>query len=240
MAASAQSKPTFPDYAQTARDFFEPRLLEIGLGESQIKEASLEQLKASLERINECIAKPESFGVLRLKAGPTGFFVVSAEAQLEVGILPLLLQRKKLILDRLSLLSATEGVRGLREQAAAAGDQSVDLKDKLSSIESEVRKWQEQAAAADDARRQAMSAQAAELARIELFERRSRVWQKFLERQSVATIIGAVLLVAMFAFIAASASLGTPIPELISNAFLVILGYFFGQAKSEAGSTSGG
>ena len=69
-----------------------------------------------------------------------------------------------------------------------------------------------------------------ELSRIEVFERRSRVWQSFLERQSVATMIGAFLLVAMFVFIVISTVLGKRVPELVSNAFLVILGYFFGNA----------
>jgi hypothetical protein len=68
-----------------------------------------------------------------------------------------------------------------------------------------------------------------ELSRLEVFERRSRVWQSFLERQSVATMIGAFLLIAIFVFIATSTLLGKPVPELVSNAFLVILGYFFGN-----------
>jgi hypothetical protein len=83
----------------------------------------------------------------------------------------------------------------------------------------------------DQAQRKAQLDQQAELARIEVFERRSRVLQTFLERQSVATIVGAVLLIAIFALIAVSSAFNTSVPELISNAFLVILGYFFGQAK---------
>ena len=237
MAAPPSTSPTFPDYTEVTKTFFDPRLIEIGLGEEQIATATVPQLKGALERVNDCIANPQSFGVLRLKLTASGFLVVSTEAHMEVGILPLLLLRKKLILERLSHLAATSGATEEPMAATASADHvDRDKKNvKESEAESEVEKWREQALAADDARRKAQLAQEAELARIEVFERRSRVWQKFLERQSVATIVGAILLIAIFAFIVASSTTGTAVPELISNAFLVILGYFFGQAKSEGG-----
>jgi len=53
-----------------------------------------------------------------------------------------------------------------------------------------------------------------------------------LERQSVATLLGAFLLVSMFLYISVAAVGGVGVPSLVGNAFLLILGYFFGQAGS--------
>lgn len=233
----AAAPPNFPDYTEVAKNFFEPRLIEIGLGEEQIASATKPQLEEALERVNDCIANPQSFGILKFKVTGSGLLVLSTESHLEVGILPILLLRKKLILERLSLMTAADANT---ETPLGAADEQSESGSKSPAAESEVAKWREEAVAADDLRRKAQLAQEAELARIEVFERRSRVWQKFLERQSVATIVGAVLLIAIFAFIAASSTAGKVVPELISNAFLVILGYFFGQAKSEGGQGTAG
>ena len=67
---------------------------------------------------------------------------------------------------------------------------------------------------------------------IELRERRSAIYRSFLERESVASVVGAFLLLAlgvtliigMFTHVAAS--------EIITSSFLLILGYFFGQAST--------
>jgi hypothetical protein len=208
-----------PDFARRFKAdqrLFEPKLIEIGLGREQIAAASLPKLQQALERVNEGIEHPESFGGI-------GFGVLS------------LLDRKKLILDRIAILTGEEKVGDLRSVADRA-EPAVreELQQKISELEAEAKKWHEQVAAADDAQRKAHLEQEAEFARTEVFERRSRVWQVFLERQSVATIVGAILMIAIFVFIAVSAVIGTMVPELISNAFLVILGYFFGQASSDA------
>lgn len=64
----------------------------------------------------------------------------------------------------------------------------------------------------------------------DIYERRWRVWKAFLERPSAATLLGAFLLVGMFVYIALVTTLGSgPVPSLVGNAFLLILGYFFGQ-----------
>jgi len=161
--------------------------------------------------------------------------VVSMESQFEVGILPLLLQRKKLILERIAILTGEEKVGDLRNVAERADPIVRDeLQLKIDEIETEVKKWCDQAVAAEEAQLRAQIDQQMEIARIEIFERRSRVWQTFLERQSVATIVGAILLIAILLFISVASAIGASIPELMSNAFLVILGYFFGQAGATA------
>ena len=61
---------------------------------------------------------------------------------------------------------------------------------------------------------------------------RSEIWQSWLARESVASIIGGVLLVLITIILLIAMFFKLTIPDIISNSFLVILGYFFGQATS--------
>ncbi len=222
--------------AQDASEFFEPRLLQIGLSEAQIALQDLPQLRASLERVNDAIDHPEGFGFLKITAeGSLVATMNSADAH--IGPLPILLQRKKLIVERIAVLESEANVEGLRSLAGRAEPGlRQELQERIDSLESEKATWQQQARDLEDAQQKAHMAQQSEIGKIEVFERRSRVWQSFLERQSVATMVGAILLLAIFIFIVVAASSGTVVPELINNAFLVILGYFFGQAGSKSGT----
>ena len=72
---------------------------------------------------------------------------------------------------------------------------------------------------------------------MELWERRSKVLRSFLERESAATIIGAILLIVITLAHIASLAFGLSIPETLNSAFLLILGYFFGQSSNQNSST---
>lgn len=86
---------------------FEPQLKRLNLGRDQITEQTLEQLFHSLEAVADAMKHPESFGTIRLKVtAELGIIVTKshAESHLEVGILPLLIERKQQINDRITLL----------------------------------------------------------------------------------------------------------------------------------------
>jgi|ERR1051325_2439431 hypothetical protein len=235
MGASETTRQTAA--IEDAEEYFEPKLIELDLGRDQIEGQTLTQLRLSLDRINDLIAYPDSLGTKTITYG-VGILGMRAEASTKLGALPVLLRRKKLILDRIGLLTGEQKVQDLRALAARADEPVRDeLQAKLSELESEVRRWSEQAQVAENAQRKAELARQAELAKMELFERKSRVWQSFLERQSVASMLGTILLLSMFAYIALASGTGVRVPELVNNAFLVILGYFFGQSGS--GSRSG-
>ena len=61
---------------------------------------------------------------------------------------------------------------------------------------------------------------------------RSEVWRSFLERESVATIVGAILLVTLTVTLVTAMFIGTAASDVVSSSFLLILGYFFGQTAS--------
>ena len=69
---------------------------------------------------------------------------------------------------------------------------------------------------------------------VELFERRSKVWRSFLERESVASIVGALLLIVLvFSMIIAMFQNIAP-SDIVNNSLMLVLGYFFGQTISKA------
>jgi len=95
-------RPEQLDLLGIMRLFFEPQLIALGLSKDQIGSQTAEELKQSLERVNDAIQNPNSFGKLRLRmTAEAGWVIAKADSDSnveEVNILPLLLERKKLIL----------------------------------------------------------------------------------------------------------------------------------------------
>ncbi len=102
-----------------AETFFAPTLKKLKLTLEQIEKQSLAELQTSLDTVNEAINHPASFGVMRVKlTADVGAVITKAtsEAHMEVGILPLLLERKSLILERINLLRPTEQIKDFRQE----------------------------------------------------------------------------------------------------------------------------
>jgi hypothetical protein len=140
----AKEEDRFADRLDRTRVFFEPQLRALGLGIDEIRQQRLDELYQSLERINDAIAHPESFGTLKLKASLT--LLVSNEAQLEVGVLPVLLERKRLILERISELRSEQKIDNLRDLVAQVADEHLKavLEKEVVELES-TREYQAQA-----------------------------------------------------------------------------------------------
>jgi len=78
-----------------ARILFEPSLRAVGLGVEQIKSQTERELRQSLQKLYETIKNPEAFGELEIQS-------VGNEVKLITSILPILLERKKIVLDRIN------------------------------------------------------------------------------------------------------------------------------------------
>ena len=117
MSAAPASERTRERLQREAEDFFEPQLSSLGLSVAAIENQDLEQLRSSLERVNDLIANPGQLGTFRLTAS-SGAVIARAETTLEVGALPLLLQRKRLILDRIAALGGEAQASSLRDLIA--------------------------------------------------------------------------------------------------------------------------
>ncbi|WP_116203338.1 hypothetical protein [Amycolatopsis circi] len=59
------------------------------------------------------------------------------------------------------------------------------------------------------------------------------MWQNFLAKESVATYVGAAILLVICLFVGAATFAGVEINQVLSSAFLLVLGYFFGQSTGK-------
>ncbi len=58
-----------------------------------------------------------------------------------------------------------------------------------------------------------------------------------LEREPAAVLVGGVLLVVISIALIVAMFAHTPVPEIVSSGFLLILGFFFGQNSSRGGGS---
>jgi hypothetical protein len=114
------------------RTFFLEQLKNLRLTTEQINIQNSEQLVTSLETVNDAIERADSFGVFSFSIGAEGSAVIVAsktKSHVEMGILPLLLEAKKLILERLAELRKQEHIENLEQLVCRVSDDS--LREKL-------------------------------------------------------------------------------------------------------------
>ena len=171
-----------------------------------------------------------------------------SDAHFEIGILPLLLDRKKLVLERIRVLSANEKIETIQDLVNNVEDEEVKKKigKEIEGLRYESQRLREQSKEVEEGQSEERIKIQIDLARLnaEIFERRSKVWFSLLERESAATILGGVLLLIILVAHVTAIFSKFSIPEILNNAFLIILGYFFGQStnkkqsKHEANNTN--
>jgi hypothetical protein len=224
-----------------AEVFFEPQLVKMGLGEAQIRELDSVGLQRALQTVNDALSRAESFGGVQLELSATASVLITqarSDAHYTLTITSILLQRKSLILERINAATPPEHIEHIKEQVAeqVSNEQARDrLFEALDETEREKTLLKEQLETERMRAEQEfeMQARIARL-RVELSERRSQMWRGFLERESVATIIGAFLLVVLtFALLVAMFTKHAQL-EVLANSYLLILGYFFGQSANRS------
>jgi hypothetical protein len=209
------------------------RLEFLGFGVAAIEKQTIDQLEASLERINHCINDPESFKVLGVKRdSQMGLNIDHAGLAISFSsvFLPILLDRKKLILERIELLQVNEKVRVLHNSVRKLTDEESqsELTVEIDELHAVLQKWREQFNQL--AQDQEKLREQRDLDRLTILEKQSKIWLSFLERESVATVVGALLLIIIPLTQIVIMLLGRQVPDILSNSFLVLLGYFFGQS----------
>jgi hypothetical protein len=215
------------------RTHFEDALGSIGLSNEQIEEASLEGLDEALNKVNHEIKYPESGGLM--PANP--------EAQMCIGV-PMLLERKSMILRRICELRPQKQLGDLEEVIFRTVGDPEARQALLASIESTKK---EQKAQGQFLRLQAEHTFQERLRTMAfaqgLSERKSAMHRKWLERESVASIIGALLLLSLGIALIIAMFTHTIASQIVTSSFLLILGYFFGQSgtiERQAGSVKRG
>jgi hypothetical protein len=111
-----------------ANEYFESLLEDLGLSRSTLEQQPIEELQESLVRVDDALRSAEFFGVVRLKITASAGAIIASnqsEAHFEVGIAPLLLERKKLITDRLRQLRGGIKINSLRDLIETISDEEL-------------------------------------------------------------------------------------------------------------------
>lgn len=199
-----------------------------------------------------------------------GVVISSTDDGFQTNIGPTLLSRKALILKRIRQLKAIEEVGTLRNLVASteqvgtlrtlietnvSDPERTKILEKIDSAEKDAIEFRRKERQVEGATRQERLKEEAEIRRIEAegtlfvkrteaegkrFRERAEVLQSFLARESIASVVGSVLLLVFAIVLVVAMFKGTQVTEIVSNAFLVLLGYFFGQtvARKAGGGSS--
>lgn len=234
---------------ETARAVFEHQLANFGLSVESIESQNISELDASLSKINELIDHADSFDKVRFRMTAQGGSAIviksDAEWSFERSILPYLLERKALIIDRIKTLRPEQQLNELREDVESQVDDPAAREAVFEIIN---RRFEEERITRETLDREQEQTHLARIEalerekrlQIEIRERRWAIYRSFLERESMASVIGAFLLITLAVALVISMFTRTPTPTIISSAFLLILGYFFGQTTARGQERSVG
>jgi hypothetical protein len=120
-----QRAHTYEKFKEEANRFFEAQLESIGLSRAQVEQQTITELEDSFVRVDDALCAPESFGVLRFSVTANASVLLvksNSESHIEVGVVPLLLERKKAIIERLRLLRGQRPIKSLSDLIESVTD----------------------------------------------------------------------------------------------------------------------
>jgi hypothetical protein len=236
---SEQSAQRFDDALRAVSLILEPLLKQAGLSVEEIESADLPTLELMLERVNDAVAHPEQFGEYGLQFNAQAGVIITksqADQHFRVGALPILLERKSLILRRIALLRPVEEFEGLEEDLKRRVEDPALLEDLLKIFERRSSKAKQQTEEVlGEERQTTLDIDEAVKHREAVWKMRSQAYASFLSREPVAILIGAMLLLALGGALIVGMFTKVEPSQVITSGFLVILGYFFGQSSSDRG-----
>ena len=220
------------DYKESFVAWTEQLLDQTNLSEEQIQAQTLPELKQSLERMNQLIENLK-------KSIDAAHFKSELVGQASIYTMPLLLERQRMVIDRIRQLESEEEITKL--VSVVRSDTATDVQQEIEKMKSMNETWVAISIANERARNEAL--EAANTVSEETLHRQGRAaatrgrWPalpKFIENESVPTIISAFLVVIIVLSLLLFSLFHVTTPQILNDAFLVILGYFFGQAIAKA------
>lgn len=216
-----------------SRQAFYEDLAEIGLSDRQIQDYPSRSLGSLIEIADEALARYRDFGKKDVNVRLSG----TERITLRVDIRPALLSAKEQVSERIA--------QGRREDTARKLKEKADLIPDGPEREAFLRELSKAKEYEEEVDREGKEI-ALEKIRAELWmtkeshleDLRSQRWARRAEKESVATIIGAAILMAFTVCLIVAMFKHFDPPELLSNSFLIILGYFFGQSAERRSTGS--
>ncbi len=218
-----------------AAKFFQPVLAELRVSDEHLAGQSLSQLKASLSRIDEALSNYEAYGVYEASMS-FKFLVIDTAAASRQDIRPFLLERKRAVLDCIRAKEAENRVQtlaGLIEEHVESEETRKTMKSKLDELEHASQAYSEHMSEVARRQQDLSIEEKRHALTMQFMEKKYQIFQRFLERESAATIIGMVLVILITLALFVSLAISRDALQVLSNGFLVILGYFFGTSSTK-------
>jgi hypothetical protein len=225
-------------------------LSEHDLDRQSIDNQTSSELRDSLVRIDELIEDPSPISTLWADSGGAVYALDEVPPGAGGGRVtaePMLRRRHDYILSRLLRATETEKAHLSRERAEPSLDDEA-----RQSIESQVEQLEAEEARLDELRSESAAlreehaferqlqakefqleaeerrADMASREKLAVADAKSRWWQTRLSRDSIAAIVGGLLLIGFATAVIVAMFSDTEITDVVQNSFLLILGYFFG------------
>jgi predicted nucleotide-binding protein len=125
----------------------EPILTGLGLSTDQINDKSPPELQLSLATLRSAISKPEGFGLINIRITADAGIILGStrsDSQIEMTILPILLEREQLVLRRIKLFEDLNRLQNLDDVLNLVEDKSL-----RTSMQAELKTIREKAAKYD-------------------------------------------------------------------------------------------
>jgi hypothetical protein len=203
----------------------EPNLLfsisEMELNQEEIKEQRINGLKEEILNIDNLISRQDDHSP----------FFMSVDNLVDWRIKKAsLLKEKRLILEQINELTSDKKIETIQELVKQLPDEKLKRKltDELSELNRGNVTYKQEMQGVFEAEAKIKLEQQ----RIDGLERKSKIWLSFLQRESAASIIGGIVLLMLTVALISGMICGKE-SQILSNGFLVILGYFFGQSSSK-------
>jgi hypothetical protein len=232
-------------FKDIAYDKLEKKINLIGLSSNHIKDLSIEQLRGKIGEIDSILddrKKIKETGELNYFRDEN--FSIPKEIEPEFGgfhfnVAENLINKKREILELIKLkdrATKIESISGLVDNISEPELQQ-KFKSELEELQNQAQKFEAEEQKLDEDTLKIKSIQRElELSKskIDLFDKKSQIWLRILGKESIASILGGVILLIMSISLLVAMFVDIETSNIIESAFLLILGYFFGQAVSKS------
>lgn len=244
MIEAKTAEELFSLLKQDSNALFESRINNLGFSMEEIQLLNLDELQKKLDTISDLIIDKNKLGITGKKNYKRGkdYSIPSDVEPDTVGYgftaYSNLIDKKKEILELIKIKSRSEKISSIGDLINNVTDTSLRNKmDKeLKELTKQTNEFEEQEKELSVEEKEfENSKKQLEISKskLELLEKKSQIWLTILAKESIASIIGAALLIIMSTCLLIAMFLGINTTEIIESTFLLILGYFFGHAVSK-------
>lgn len=227
-----------------ADKIIERKIDDSGFSLEELKNLNQDELQKKLDKINEMIVDSKNVDTSwKVEFDRDIDYYLPpdvASATVGYGFYPssILMDRKKVILDLINTISRSKKINSLKELIENISDTKLrvkidkELKDynkQTHEIEKQERDLSKEEKDLENSKKQLEISKS----KLEILEKKSQIWLTFLAKESVASIIGALLLIIIAVSLLISMFLKIQTTEIVESTFLLILGYFFGHAVAK-------